>query len=247
MIDIQNVSKIYSKNDPPRVDDVSFTIKQGESLVLIGSSGSGKTTLLKMLNGLEEPTSGAIYIKDKDILSYDLNELRRTFFGYVFQKVGLFPHMTIKENILIVLRLNKIHPDLYDTRVYELLSGIHLDPDEYLDRYPHQLSGGEQQRVGVARALATESECLLMDEPFGALDAVTRNALQDEVIYLKEKLKKTIVFVTHDISEAFKLGDRIAVMKEGKVEQIGTQRQLSFFPRTSFVEELVQTGLKMSA
>jgi osmoprotectant transport system ATP-binding protein len=238
------VSKAYSEEGGPSVVDVSFSIEEGESLVLIGSSGSGKTTLLKMLNGLEKPTSGSILLNGKSIETYNIGELRHTFFGYVFQKIGLFPHMTVKENIEIVLYLDKKTPDFRRKKVRDLLDIIHLSPDVYLDRYPDQLSGGEQQRVGVARALATDSTCLLMDEPFGALDAVTRNELQDEILSLKKELKKTIVFVTHDISEAFKIGDRIAVMADGKIEQIGTKEQLYKTPKTPFVKQLVQTGLR---
>lgn len=245
LIELKKISKIYTDRDIPSINNLSLTIQEGESLVIIGSSGSGKTTLLKLLNGLEEPTSGSIYIKGKDIKSYDILDLRRTFYGYVFQKVGLFPHMTVKENIGIVLRLTKKPSKFCDERVRELLEFIRLSPDLYLDRYPDELSGGEQQRVGVARALATDSECLLMDEPFGALDAVTRCELQDEIIRLKEKFKKTIVFITHDISEAFKLGDRIAVMQEGRIEQISSKEKLYGFPKTPFVEQLVQTGLGM--
>lgn len=244
IIELINVSKTYTKDGEPNVEDISLMIKRGESLVLIGASGSGKTTVLKMLNGLEEPTCGVILINGADIKTYDMNVLRRSFFGYVFQKIGLFPHMTVKENIDIVIRLNKKSPDFRHKRVNELLEFMHLDPAVYLDRYPHQLSGGEQQRVGVARAMATDSECLLMDEPFGALDAVTRCELQDEILKLKSEFKKTIVFVTHDISEAFKLGDRVAVMQTGKIEQIGTKEELCNVPKTSFVEQLVQTGLK---
>lgn len=195
-----------------------------------------------MLNGLEKATSGTIYIKEKNINDYNMKKLRRTFFSYVFQKIGLFPHMTIEENIEIVLRINRIPQEGWTKKIEALLKLMHLDPLTYLNRYPDQLSGGEQQRIGVARALATDSECLLMDEPFGALDAVTRCELQDEILNLKKELKKTIIFVTHDISEAFKLGDRIAVMQKGKLEQVGTKEDLIHSPKTPFVEQLVQTS-----
>lgn len=244
IIEFINVSKTYIKDGEPNAKNISLTIKRGESLVLIGGSGSGKTTVLKMINGLEEPTRGMILINGENIKTYNMNVLRRSFFGYVFQKVGLFPHMTVKENIDTVIRLNKKSPEFRKKRVSELLEFMHLNPDVYLERYPHQLSGGEQQRVGVARAMATDSECLLMDEPFGALDAVTRCELQNEILKLKSELKKTIVFVTHDISEAFKLGDRIAVMQAGKIEQIGTKEELCNTPQTPFVEQLVQIGLR---
>lgn len=193
-----------------------------------------------MLNGLEGATSGDILINHKDIKYHNINRLRREFYGYVFQKVGLFPHMTIKQNMEIVLRVNKKPPESWKETVEKLLSLVQLDPPSYLDRYPDQLSGGEQQRVGVARALATDSECLLMDEPFGSLDAVTRCELQDHLLNIKSKLKKTLVFVTHDIGEAFKIGDRIAVMRNGIIEQVGTQEQLIHSPATPFVEQLIQ-------
>ncbi len=238
------MSKAYTEDGRLSLNDISLTIKRGESLVLIGSSGSGKTTLLKMLNGLEKPTSGSIFINDECIEAYNIKELRRTFFGYVFQKIGLFPHMTVKENIEIVLYFDKRSPEFRKKKACELLDFMHLNPDIYLDRYPDQLSGGEQQRVGVARALATGSTCLLMDEPFGALDAVTRCELQDEILNLKKEFNKTIVFVTHDIAEAFKIADRIAVMGQGKIEQIGTKDQLCKTPKTPFVEQLVQTGFR---
>lgn len=238
------MSKVYPGEDRPSVNDVSLNIEEGESLAFIGSSGSGKTTLLKMLNGLEKPTSGSIIINGKSIEDYNIRELRHTFFGYVFQKIGLFPHMTVKENIEIVLYLDKRTPEFRHNKARELLNFMHLNPDIYLDRYPDQLSGGEQQRVGVARALATDTNCLLMDEPFGALDAVTRNELQDEILSLKKELKKTIIFVTHDVAEAFKIGDRIAVMTTGKIEQVGTKEQLYKTPKTPFVEQLVHAGLR---
>jgi osmoprotectant transport system ATP-binding protein len=209
--------------------------------VIIGSSGGGKSTLLKLINGLEKPTSGTILIKDKNINTYDILELRRSFFGYVFQKSGLFPHMTVGENINIVLKLTKKPPDFRKKRIKELLEFMHLDPTIYADRYPSQLSGGEQQRIGVARALATDNECLLMDEPFGALDALTRNELQNEIIRLKENLNKTIIFVTHDVVEAFKIGDRIAVLQQGTLEQVDTKEKLILSPKTPFVEQLVGT------
>lgn len=242
IIDYRDVSKIYAQDEEPSVKNISLSIQQGESLILIGSSGSGKTTLLKMLNGLEKPTSGTIYIKEKNINDYNMKKLRRTFFSYVFQKIGLFPHMTIEKNIELVLRINRIPQETWTKKIEDLLKLMHLDPLTYLNRYPDQLSGGEQQRIGVARALATDSECMLMDEPFGALDAVTRCELQDEILNLKKELKKTIIFVTHDISEAFKLGDRIAVMQKGKLEQVGTKEDLIHSPKTPFVEQLVQAA-----
>lgn len=239
---MRDISKIYNDEEGPSVNNISLSVEEGEILVLIGSSGSGKTSILKMLNGLEEPTCGTILIKGKDIKTYDINVLRRSFFGYVFQKIGLFPHMTVRENIEIVLRVNKKPHQMWPKRVGEILELMHLDPGIYLDRYPDQLSGGEQQRIGVGRALASDSECLLMDEPFGALDAVTRCELQNELLNLKKELNKTIIFVTHDISEAFKLGDLIAVMQKGTIDQIGKKEELLNSPQTPFVEQLVQAA-----
>lgn len=238
LIDVRGVTKTYSSGQEPSLHNLSLTVHKGESLVLMGTSGSGKTTLLKLLNGLESPTCGTIYIKNQNINDYHPQDLRRSFFGYVFQKVGLFPHMTIRENLEIVFRINKISRDVWEGRLQRLLELIHL-PSSFLNRYPDQLSGGEQQRIGVARALATDSECLLMDEPFGALDALTRCELQDELLTLKKELQKTIIFVTHDLIEAFKVGDRIAILRQGKLEQIGTKEDLLGSPQTPFVEQLV--------
>jgi osmoprotectant transport system ATP-binding protein len=244
IIELKHVTKTYDREGGYSVDDVSLAINRGEILVLIGSSGSGKTTLLKLMNGLVQPTSGSVLIEDADITSYNIGELRRSFFGYVFQKVGLFPHMTVRENLNIVLKLSNKPPEFRRKRINEILEFMNLDPSVYLDRYPLQLSGGEQQRVGVARALVTDSECLLMDEPFGALDALSRLSLQDEILRLRKDLKKTIVFVTHDISEAFKLGDRIVVLQHGKIEQIGSKEELIQSPKTPFVEQMVNAGLR---
>lgn len=243
LIEFKNVCKTYSSAERPSVNNVSLSVYKGECLALIGASGSGKTSLLKMLNGLESPSSGTILIQGKSIAEYNIRDLRRSFFGYVFQKGGLFPHLTVQENIEIVLRFSKSPPKNPRKKIENLLNLIHLDPETYLERYPEQLSGGEQQRVGVARALATDSKCLLMDEPFGALDVVTRSELQDEILNVKNNLNKTIIFVTHDINEAFKLGDRIAVMQDGAIEQIGLKEQLSDRPKTTFVEKLVSIGL----
>ena len=243
MIHLIDVTKIYKQGEGPSVDRVCLTIKTGETIVLLGSSGAGKTTLLKMINRLVLPTHGCIKINDRDVKSYVVEELRRSI-GYVFQSPGLFPHMTVEENITIVLRLMGRPLKERKERARELLEFIHLDPDTYSNRYPEELSGGEGQRVGVGRALAADPEFLLMDEAFGALDAITREALQDEILHLKSVLKKTIVFVTHDINEAFKIGDRIAVMHQGKLEQVGTKEDLTQHPKTSFVKQLVEAGLE---
>lgn len=225
------------------VNDISMEIAAGELLVILGSSGSGKTTLLKMINRLVEPTSGRIYIDDIDISTLNPVSLRRSI-GYVFQGVGLFPHLTVEENITIVLRLNKIAEKERKKRAREILNFVNLDPEIYLLRYPEELSGGQQQRIGVARALATEPNVLLMDEPFGALDAINRHALQSELLKLKAKLNKTILFVTHDLFEAVRLGDRIAVMNKGRLEQIGTKQEIIHSPKTPFVKKLFQKATR---
>ncbi|AAO89738.1 ABC transporter ATP-binding protein [Coxiella burnetii] len=239
MITLDRITKFYRSVKSPAVDSVSFEVKDGETLVLLGSSGSGKTTLMKMINRLIEPTSGTIKIEGKDVREYNLSELRRSI-GYVFQQIGLFPHMTIEKNITILLKLLHYPKAKRIQRAAELLEMVHLDPQKFAQRYSDELSGGQQQRVGVARALAADPKYLLMDEPFGALDAMTRSALQEEMIHLNQKLGKTIVFVTHDIFEAFRIADRIAVMHKGKLEQIGTKNELLNNPATEFVEQLVK-------
>jgi len=237
MISFENVSKSYSDGGAFAVKDVSFQILEGETLVLLGSSGSGKTTLLRLTNRLTEPTSGRILLGGADIAVLDPVQLRRRI-GYVFQGIGLFPHFDVAANISIVPRLLDWPQDRRTSRTNELLELIGLEPSVYAHRYPDELSGGQQQRVGVARALAAEPEFLLMDEPFGALDAITRQSLQQELVALKQRLRKTIVFVTHDIQEGIIVGDRIAVMHEGRLEQIGTKEELLQAPKTDFVREL---------
>lgn len=239
MIILKNVSKTFDDGHSYAVRSLSLKINTGETLVLVGSSGSGKTTLLKMINRLIEPSSGAIFINKTNIKKQNPIKLRRGI-GYVFQEIGLFPHMTVKENIAIILRLNKVSSAKRLQRVKQLLELIHLDPDIFLDRLPAELSGGQQQRVGVARALASNPEILLMDEPFGALDAISRENLQNELLDLKKRLKKTLVFVTHDIFEAIRLADRIAVMNKGILEQVDTKKNILKKPATAFVRELFQ-------
>ena len=219
-------------------DSVSFTIKEGEFLVLIGPSGSGKSTTMKMINRMIPHTSGTISINGKDINSYNAAELRRSI-GYVIQQIGLFPHYTIEKNIAIVPELKGWDKKDIQSRVTELLELVGLDPKIYAQRYPKELSGGQQQRVGVARALASNPDIILMDEPFGALDPITRDQLQAELVTLQKKLKKTIVFVTHDMDEALKMGDRIAIMKDGKLLQLDTPEKLLHEPSHGFVEEFI--------
>jgi len=237
MISLKHVSKSFDGGRSFAVADVSFDVLEGETLVLLGSSGSGKTTLLKMINRLLEPTSGTIEVDGEDVADQDPIALRRGI-GYVFQGIGLFPHMTVEENVAMVPRLLGWPKPKRRKRAHELLGIVGLAPEAYAGRFPEELSGGQQQRVGVARALAADPAYLLMDEPFGALDALTRDTLQQEMLALKERLKKTIVFVTHDIFEALALGDRIAVLHEGCLQQIGTKEEILKEPATDFVRAL---------
>lgn len=236
MICYRNVSKSYG-HDAPAVRDLSLAVEDGETMVLLGPSGCGKTTLLKMANRLVDPSSGTIEVGGEAVTTIDPVELRRHI-GYVFQGVGLFPHMTVEDNVALVPKLLGWSITKRVTRARELLALVDLDPDTYASRFPDELSGGQAQRVGVARALAADPQYLLMDEPFGALDSVTRSALQDEMLRLKQQLGKTIVFVTHDIFEALALGDRIAVMNAGHMEQVGTKEELVRTPATDFVAQL---------
>ena len=237
MIRLENVSKSFDKGNSHAVRDLSLRVEQGETLVLLGSSGCGKTTTLKMINRLIEPTAGTIEVGGEDITKQDPVELRRQI-GYVFQGIGLFPHMTVEQNVELVPRILGWSIKRRKERAHELLQLVGLPPKEFASRFPDELSGGQQQRVGVARALAADPAYLLMDEPFGALDALSRETLQQELLALKEQLKKTIVFVTHDIFEALLLGDRIAILHQGKLEQIGTEREILSAPATPFVRDL---------
>jgi len=237
MLKFENVSKTYP-NGYQAVKNVSFEIEEGEFIVLIGPSGCGKTTTMKMINRLMPHTEGTITIRGKDITEEDPVELRRNI-GYVIQQVGLFPHYTIEQNIALIPHLKRWDTAKIKARVYELLEMVGLDPIEYASRYPRQLSGGQQQRVGVARALAADPEIVLMDEPFGALDPITREQLQDELLRLQKTVKKTIIFVTHDMDEALKLGDRIAVLKDGELLQLDTPEKLLKEPTHGFVEEFI--------
>ena len=239
MIVLSHLSKSFDGGSTFAVKDLSLEIAEGETLVLLGSSGCGKTTTLKMINRLIEPTGGTIDVDGRNVLEQDPVDLRRSI-GYVFQGIGLFPHMTVEENISIVLRLMGRPKEERRARAHELLTLVDLDPDAVADRFPSELSGGQQQRIGVARGLAADPAYLLMDEPFGALDALTRDVLQQEILRLKEKLGKTIVFVTHDIFEALTLADRIAVMHEGNLEQVDTRKEILSEPATPFVRDLFE-------
>lgn len=240
MIELSHIYKSYNNRKTNVIKDVSLTIAHGETFVLLGSSGSGKTTLLKMINRLVKPTKGSILINGKKIQEFETIKLRRSM-GYVFQKIGLFPHMTIEANISIVLQLMGKALKKRLSRSHQLMHLIGLDPKIYANRYPHELSGGQAQRIGVARALASDPSILLMDEPFGALDAITRNDLQETILDLQKQMNKTIVFVTHDIVEAFRLADRIGVMHQGKLEQVGYKTEILNNPKTPFVKKLLET------
>jgi len=241
-INLTNVTKTYPGQAGPAVESFSMDIAPGELIMFVGPSGCGKTTTMKMINRIIEPTSGSITIDGEDILSLNPNELRRRI-GYVIQQIGLFPHMTIAENIAVVPRLLGWDKNKTQTRVEELLSVVGLDPKAYASRYPRQLSGGQQQRVGVARALAADPPVMLMDEPFGATDPITREKLQTEFLRLQEKLSKTIVFVTHDFDEAVRLGDRIAVLSErSQIEQFDTPANILASPANDYVSQFVGHG-----
>jgi osmoprotectant transport system ATP-binding protein len=238
-IAFQAITKRFQGSTKPAVDAVTFEVPEDITCMLVGTSGSGKTTLLRMVNRLIEPTSGAILIDGKNILEEDPIQLRRRI-GYVIQQVGLFPHMNIAENIRVTAEIaGGWSKQQLAERVDELLELVGLPPDEYRKRFPRQLSGGQQQRVGLARALATDPAILLMDEPFGALDAITRARMQDELVRVQRDVHKTILFVSHDIEEAFKLGDMIAVLNEGKLLQLGTPVELLAHPANEFVRKLV--------
>lgn len=237
MVRFEHVNKVYP-DGTRAVEDLNLTVERGEFVCLIGPSGCGKTTTLKMVNRLHEPTSGTLSVNGKDVMKMDPVELRRSI-GYVIQQIGLLPHMTIGQNVELVPRLLGWDPARRRRRVEELMPLVGLDPAQYRDRFPRELSGGQQQRVGVIRALAAEPDLILMDEPFGALDPITREALQDELKRLQAKLKKTILFVTHDMDEALKLADRIVIMKDGRLHQVGTPEELLRHPKDEFVAQFI--------
>jgi osmoprotectant transport system ATP-binding protein len=241
-IRLEGVTKRYPGQQRPAVDDVSLEVPAGETVMFVGPSGCGKTTLLKMVNRLIEPTGGRIYLGDEDVTDQDADRLRRRM-GYVIQSGGLFPHMTVGSNVAMVPRMLKWGKPRTAERVDELLDLVGLDPAVYRDRYPRELSGGQQQRVGVARALAADPPVLLMDEPFGAVDPITRQRLQDELLRIQEELGKTILFVTHDFDEAVKLGDRIVVFDVGaRVVQYDTPDRILAEPAEEYVADFVGAG-----
>lgn len=236
MIRFENITKNFK--DKKVLNNITFEIEKGHLVAFIGASGCGKTTTLKMINLLVKPSSGKIYINDEDIEKKDIIALRRNM-GYVIQQTGLFPHMTVKENIEIIPKLEKKDPkDLFDKTI-QLMEMVGLNPEEYLNRYPTELSGGQQQRIGVARAFATDPDIILMDEPFSALDPITRIGLQDELVNLQSQLRKTIVFVTHDMEEAVKIADKICIMKDGEILQYDTPENILKNPRNEFVSEFI--------
>ena len=237
-IRLENLTKQYPNSPTPAVDHISLEIDPGEFVVLLGPSGCGKTTLLKMINRIYEPSSGKIWIDDTEVHELPASQLRRRI-GYVIQQTGLFPHMRIEDNVATVPKLLKWNKNRIRQRNHELLELVGLPPEDYARRYPMQLSGGEQQRVGLARALAAEPTTMLMDEPFGALDAITRTRLQDELRRIHRHISPTVLFVTHDIDEAVRLADRIVVMRDGRVEQFATPLEIVTHPANDFVADLV--------
>ncbi|MEL5940463.1 ABC transporter ATP-binding protein [Tetragenococcus halophilus] len=244
MIEFQDVSKIY-KGGKKAVDDISFIVETGEMVCLIGTSGSGKTTSMRMINRMTDPTKGKILIDNQDVTNINPVELRRRI-GYVIQNIGLMPHMTIRDNITVVPKLLKTSQDERNKTAERLIKLVEM-PEEMLDRYPNELSGGQQQRIGVIRALAADQDIILMDEPFGALDPITRDSLQDLIKDLNKRLEKTIIFVTHDMDEALKLADHVAIMSEGKVIQYDTPENILQSPANEFVEELLGEDRLMQA
>lgn len=237
LIRFEKVSKVF-EDGTEALHNVSLTIEEGKLTVIIGPSGCGKTTLMKMINRLVVPSSGEIFIDGKAVSSLDEVKLRRTI-GYVIQRIGLFPHMTIEKNASLVPNLIGWTKEKTTERIHALMKMVGLDPEQFLGKYPLELSGGQQQRIGVVRALAGNPEIVLMDEPFSALDPISREQLQIETKYLQEKIQKTIVFVTHDMDEALKIADTIIVMRKGKIEQIASPTELIEKPINNFVKEFI--------
>ena len=240
MIEFKEVTKEYVPGKPV-VSNLNLEIRDGEFFVLIGPSGSGKTTTLKMINRLITLTTGYIYVGGKPISDYNIQELRWNM-GYVLQQIALFPNMTVEENITVVPEMKKMPKDKMQERVTELLESVGLDAESYRHRRTSELSGGEQQRIGVVRALAADPDIILMDEPFSALDPISRHNLQKDVVELHKKLQKTIVFVTHDMQEAMALGDRICLMNDGEIVQVGTPDEIRRHPKTAFVKDFLKSG-----
>lgn len=237
-IRLEKVTKLFPGVAKPAVDALDLTIESGQVCVLIGPSGCGKTTTMRMVNRLIEPTSGRIVVGEQDVTQADPVELRRHI-GYVIQQIGLFPHMTIAQNVATVPKLLGWEPARIKARVAEMLELVGLDPAQFLDRYPRHLSGGQRQRVGVARALAADPPVMLMDEPFGAVDPIVRGRLQEEFLAILKRLKKTVILVTHDIDEAIRMGDVVAILEDGRLVQYDTPDRLLAAPANDFVADFV--------
>ena len=243
MIEVQNLTKIFTKENIKAVNSVSFKLGKGQIGCLIGTSGCGKTTTLKIINRLIEPTSGQIFVNNINANSSDPIKWRRKI-GYVIQKAGLLPHLTVKQNISLLSKILKRDKDFINTRVRELMDIVNMPYDKYCDRYPAELSGGQQQRVGIARALMEDPPVMLMDEPFSALDPITKRDLYEEFIHLNQKLNKTILLVTHDIDEASKLGDKIILMDKGRIIQTGSKDDFINNPQNKFVASFTEEMTK---
>ena len=242
MIRLENVSRVFSRPGAAPVhalSELELEVRRGETLCLVGPSGCGKTTALRLINRLEEPTAGRVFVDGRATDEWDPIRLRRGI-GYVLQNGGLFPHLTVAENVGLLLTLEGVAASEKRGRVCELLERVRLNPAEFGARFPAELSGGQRQRVGVARALALDPKILLMDEPFGALDPITRTELQDEFFELSRRLAKTIVLVSHNLDEAFRLGDRVALLAHGRLEQVGTEDELRGNPASEFVEQFLR-------
>ena len=237
MIEFINVGMTYPCGNVG-LKNINLTINESEITVFIGPSGSGKTTLLKMINRLEDNTTGEVKIKGKNVKEYNIHKMRWDI-GYALQQVALFPHMNVEENIAIVPELKKWKKEKINARIDELLNMVGLEPEKYRKRKPSELSGGEAQRVGIARALAADPKIILMDEPFSALDPITRASLQEDVKKLQKQIHKTIVFVTHDIEEAFLLGDKICIIQDGELIQSGTKQEIISNPKNDFVKKFI--------
>lgn len=237
MIEFINVGMTYPCGNVG-LKNINLTINESEITVFIGPSGSGKTTLLKMINRLEDNTTGEVKINGKNVKEYNIHKMRWDI-GYALQQVALFPHMNVEENIAIVPELKKWKKEKINARIDELLNMVGLEPEKYRKRKPSELSGGEAQRVGIARALAADPKIILMDEPFSALDPITRASLQEDVKKLQKQIHKTIVFVTHDIEEAFLLGDKICIIQNGELIQSGTKQEIISNPKNDFVKKFI--------
>ncbi|MGH3947821.1 MAG: betaine/proline/choline family ABC transporter ATP-binding protein [Pseudonocardiaceae bacterium] len=244
-IRLENLAKRFPGQREPAVDDLTLEIPEGEIVIFVGPSGCGKTTTMKLINRLIEPTSGRIYLDDEDVTRVDPDQLRRRI-GYVIQQIGLFPHMTIAENIATVPKMLGWDRRRITERVDELLETVGMSAGQYRNRYPKELSGGQRQRVGVARAMSADPDVMLMDEPFGAIDPITRDRLQNEFLRLQDEIKKTIIFVTHDIDEAIKMGDRIAILREqSHIAQFDTPERILVNPADDFVADFIGRGASL--